>query len=617
LVDNNQLPKLDYTGFAYTLPPDAPALFNADGTLNWAPNLVGNSSWDNPLAQMYTIYQNKTNNLVSSANLSYTIFKGLELSSRFGYNKLTTDEFSTELTPSQRPEYRANYQRAAFYSDNTIQTINIEPQLNYAKKIGAGTLDFLVGSTFQQQKSEGQYLGASGFLTDGLNDLHSATSIHVLSTLDATYKYNAAFGRLNYNWGNKYIVNLTARRDGSSRFGPENRFHNFASVGGAWIFTEEGFFQRNLKFLSFGKVKASYGTSGNDQVGDYTFFERYISNSSSVPYQGAGSIRTDRITNPYLQWEETRKLSVGLDIAFINDRINLNTTYGRNRSSNQLTQYSLPIITGFGGVDLNFPATIQNVTWEFSARTKNVQGKSFEWTTNFNLTIPRNRLVSFPGIENSSYASTLFVGQPLSINKALIFLGIDPATGLYQFAAKGGGLTSRPSIFNDPTTLINIDPKFYGGFQNTIRYKQFEIEALFQFIKQTQKNIYRFGLGSLSPGYDRLNEPAFVLNRWQKSGDISSVQLFSEGSKVNSAFRGAGNSDAAYEDGSYIRLQNLSISYELNNKVLERLRIKRCNIFLRGQNLITISSYGLDPENHSSVALPLLKIYTVGLHVGL
>ncbi|OQP59113.1 hypothetical protein A3860_38760 [Niastella vici] len=615
MVDNNQLPRNDYTGLAYTLPPNAPALYKDDGTLNWAPNLVGNSSWDNPLAQKYKIYQNKTDNLISSAILSYNLLKGLDISSRFGYTKLTTDEFATDLTPSQRPERRANYKRNAVYSNGVIKIFNIEPQINYKKTFGKGNFDALIGATIQQNNNDGQRITGVGFATDGLRDLASATTIVIGATTNAVYKYSAAFGRLNYTWKDKYIINLTARRDGSSRFGDENRFHNFASAGAAWIFSEEKFFQKSLRFLSFGKLKASYGTTGNDQIGDYSFLERYISNNPAVPYQGGSSINTNRITNPYLQWEETRKLSVGLDLSFINDRIALSAVYGRNRSSNQLLSYTLPIITGFSSIDRNFPATVQNTTWELSVISTNLKGKTIEWTTNINLTIPRNKLISFPNLETSSYKNSLVIGQPVSINKASIFLGVDPTTGLYTFAAANGLVTNNPDILNDPTKLINVDPKFYGGFQNNIRYKQFHLDALFQFISQTQKDAYRFGMGALPPGMDRVNQPLSVLNHWQKPGDNTSVQLYSENfSKAYNPYNKANFSDAAYVNASYIRLKNISISYDLSSGVMKRLRIKHCNIFLAGQNLLTITSFGgIEPETHSFVSLAPLKIYSAGL----
>jgi hypothetical protein len=551
--------------------------------------------------------------------LGYTFFKGFELSSRFGYTKLTIDEFATDLTPSQKPENRVNYQRGADYSTSIIKIFNVEPQVNYNRPIGKGNFSALVGATIQQHNSNGETITGSGFATDGLNDLSAATSILVDGTVKAIYKYNAAFGRLNYNWQNKYIINLTARRDGSSRFGPENRFHNFASAGGAWIFSEESFFQRNLNFLSFGKLKASYGTTGNDQIGDYSFLERYVSNNPAVPYQGASSIKTDRITNPHLQWEETRKLSVGLDLGFVGDRFLVSAIYGRNRSSNQLLPYSLPITTGFLTINRNFPATVQNTTWEFSLSAVNVKTKKIEWSSSLNLTIPQNKLIAFPGLANSSYASTLVVGQPLSINKASVSLGIDRNTGLYQFAAANGGLTTTPDITKDPYVLINVDPKFYGGFQNSISYNHFELQAIFQFIKQNQKEAYHFGLDVVPPGYNKINQPTFVLDRWQKPGDVASIQRYGKNfSAVYEPFTYANYSDAAYVDASYIRLENLSISYDLSDQLLKRMKMKRCSIFLRGQNLLTISKTGgLDPENRSFTSLTPLKIYTAGVQLGL
>jgi TonB-linked SusC/RagA family outer membrane protein len=622
LTDDNKLPKTDYTLTAYTLAPNAPALFNDNGSLNWAPNLTGNASWSNPLKSRHSVYENKTDNLVSNAKLSYTFFRGLILSSGFGYSKLTTDEFSTNRVLSVSPNNRANYNttRNAFYSNGAVKVFNIEPQLNYQKAILQGVFDLLFGVTIQQQKSNGQNLTGTGFATDDLDDMQSATTLKVNSIVDAVYKYNAVFGRLNYTWKDKYIFNFTARRDGSSRFGPENRFHNFASMAGAWIFSEEGFLKKNSKLLSFGKIKASYGTTGNDQIGDYTFLDTYVSNNGTVPFQGASSIQTNRIANPYLQWEETKKLSVGLDLGFFNDRMVVSGIYGRNRSSNLLMPYTLPIITGFTSVVSNFPATIQNTSWEISLTSTNFKGKAIHWTTSLNLTIPRNKLIAFPNLKQSSYASSLVIGKPITMDKVYVYLGVNPALGIYQYAAANGGITSNPSKSVDSTVFINVDPKFYGGLNNTFRYKRFEVAVLFQFFNQVGNNAYQFGMGTLPPGYSIANQPVSVIDRWQKPHQVTSVQRYSANSTsaLNAYLQRISGSNAAYVDASYARLENISISYDFDKAILKKTGFESCRVYVQGQNLLTFSAFGgIDPENRSNAALAPLRVLSAGLQVGL
>ncbi|WP_431211751.1 hypothetical protein ACQ86N_39050 [Puia sp. P3] len=164
-------------------------------------------------------------------------------------------------------------------------------------------MDFLVGSTIQKnvQNSLGQY--ATGFTSDALiPNVSAASLVVVFGSSSSVYRYNALFGRLNYNWLDKYIINVTARRDGSSRFGPGKQFGNFGAIGAAWIFSKEKFIQDNIPLLSFGKLRASYGSSGNDQISDYKYLSTYFPYTAS-PYQGVIGFYPTQIANPYFGWE--------------------------------------------------------------------------------------------------------------------------------------------------------------------------------------------------------------------------------------------------------------------------------------------------------------------------
>lgn len=615
LTDRNRLPRIDLTSTAYFLAPNAPALYNEDGTLNWAPDANGNSSWTNPLASLLNKYQNVTDNLTSSAMLSYNFLPNLEVSSRFGYSKLHTDEFASSSILSARPESRAYFVRDAQYSNNSVTIFSVEPQVNYQKQWDKLKISALVGAAIQQNVSNGENVTGIGYATDELTkDMRSAAELTVNSILDAVYKYNAVFGTVNGNWRNKYIININARRDGSSHFGPANRFHNFASVGGAWIFSEENIFKRHLPFLSFGKIKTSYGTSGNDQVGDYTFMDLYTTLSTQVLYQRGPSIGVTSLHSPNLQWEQTNKLSVGIDLGFLHDRLIVNANFQRNRSSNQLMAYALPSIAGFQSVNRNFPATVQNNIWEFTLNTVNVKTRSIEWRTSFNLTIPKNKLLEFPNIETTSYASALAVGQPLNVMRAFHYAGVNANTGIYQFVNKNGDTTSTPT-FDDRYVFLDVNPKFYGGLQSTFRFKNIEIDLLLQFVKKIGPS-YGFG-NVLPPGVVNFNQSVFVGDRWQKPGDDKQIEKYNSDYSLYDAFSNASQSDAGYVDASYIRLKTLSASYELPVNFVKRLRLQQCKAYIQCQNLLTITNYkGVDPET-TSFTLPPMKAWTAGIQISL
>ncbi len=186
------------------------------------------------------------------------------------------------------------------------------------------------------------------------------------------------FGRINYEWQSKYFLNLNFRRDGSSRFGPGKQFGNFGSIGAAWVFTNEKFISNNLSFLSFGKLRASYGTTGNDQIGDYQFLNTYA--SSGLAYQGITGLEPTRLYNPEFGWEKSTKIEVALETGFLRDRIFLTTAFYRNQSANQLVGIPLPGTTGFTSINANLDATVQNQGLEITLHTDNFKGKNFRWS---------------------------------------------------------------------------------------------------------------------------------------------------------------------------------------------------------------------------------------------
>ena len=614
LMDNNQLPQADVTSLAIGVPPDAPALYNPDGTLNWEPNSSGNTTFRNPLANNYNTYQNRTNNLVSSADLSYDILPGLRIKSNFGYTDIITNEFSGDPLIAKRPEVRANSERGASYSTSTIQSWIIEPQINYKRMLFGGKFDALLGSTIQQNKNDGQNYSGVGYNSDAvLRDIQAATSITINRVYNAIYKYTAVFGRINYNLYDKYLIDLTTRRDGSSRFGSENEFHNFGSVGAAWIFSQENLLKGS--FLSFGKIRASYGTTGNDQIGDYQYLTLYNPISSAVAYQNVAALGPTGLPNPYIQWEDTKKAQFGVELGFSHDRILTAVNYAVNRSSNQLLPYNLPDFVGFTTVLENFPATVQNSDWEVSIKTNNIKGNVFNWTSSIYITVPANKLIAFPNLASSTYANTLIVGQPITINEVFRSEGVDPATGVYKFASKTDPF--NPVTPDDATAIINTAPKFYGGFQNSLNYKGFEVDFLFQYSNQLGRN----NLFNLSPipgelGYGGVqgNQPTTVLSRWRTPGNITNIQRYNSDGSLYSSASYALNSNAAYTTASYFRLKNVSISYDMPSKYDQRIGMKSCSIYVRGQNLLTITKYdGLDPENQSIVSLPPLRILVIGI----
>ncbi|WP_176842210.1 SusC/RagA family TonB-linked outer membrane protein [Chitinophaga filiformis] len=616
LQGNNQLPNVDFSNVSATLAPNAPDLYNPDGTLNWSPDPTrpNVNTFQNPAAGALRRYSIKSRNLVGNSTISYELIPGLALKSSFGYNRLTSDELTINPTAAAKPDVLP-IRNSALYSDKSIETWIIEPQLTFRKSYSFGSIDALVGSTFQETGSYLLALTGGDYASDALLADYNAAGIKsVNQSIQATYRYSAIFGRLNYRYNDRYIINLAARRDGSSRFGSKNLFHNFYSVGGAWLFSEEHFIKEHFPVLNFGKLRASYGTTGNDQIGDYAFYSLYDNYGVDLPILGTTGLVPRGLSNAYLQWEETRKLNMGLDFGIIDNRIMVSANYFRNRSSNQLLSQNLTIVTGFGEVPRNLPATVQNTGWEFTLDYEPIRGNNFRWRGSANITIPKNKLIRYDGLETSSDRNAYVIGESIRIRKVFVYSGVNPQTGLYQFTNAKGELTSSPSDPVDKTALINLDPKWYGGFSNTFSYKGFDLDIFFQFASQKAAASSRFGN---FPGTSfNTNQPSIVLNRWHKPGD-DGAQI----QKVSSNFIEvlfpsilASSSTEAYSDATYLRLKNVSLSYSLNSNLLKKAHITNVRFYVQGQNLLTFTNFfgGLDPETRSQGALGPLRMITLG-----
>ncbi|KVV16221.1 TonB-linked outer membrane protein, SusC/RagA family [Flavobacterium sp. TAB 87] len=599
-LQNNDLPAFDFTNDSRNLAPNAPELYNADGSLNWA-----DKTWNNPLRYLNAKFEAQTNDLIANTMFSYEIGKGLWLKSSFGYTNLKTIE--TRISPSTiyNPANNITSARSSLYLNNTDRSSWIaEPQINWEKEVFEGNLDILLGATFQNQNTKRLYQSGDGFSSNSLiYDLAAASYVTVLLNDETQYKYQAFFGRVNYNWKQKYIANFTARRDGSSRFGPGNQFANFGAIGAAWLFSNENFLKNN-SWLSFGKIRSSYGTTGNDKIGDYQFLDTYT--LSGVNYNGVVGLEPSRLYNQNFGWETNKKLEIALELGFLNDRIFTTFAWYQNRSSNQLTGIPLPGTTGFSSLQANLNAVVENKGVELTLRTVNFTTANFKWTSNFNLTFARNTLLSFPGLENSTYSQKYRIAQPLNIKLFYEYLSVDPQTRIYQFAdVNGDGKITSPE---DQQAVSDLNPKYYGGFQNQLTYKQWRLDFLFQFVKQ--KNLSY--LNSL-PGI-MVNQPVALIDSWGQVGENANYQLYSSGvnSAASTAYSRYTRSSAAVEDASFIRLKNIALSYD----VPLNLKGTQCRIMLQGQNLLTFTKYqGGDPEFTTQGFLPPLKVLSAAVQL--
>lgn len=605
--DHNTLPRFDMAQYINTVPNLK--LYNDDGTLSWSDNGVdyANLGLINPLSYLQGKATSENENITGDLTVNYRIVSNLNFKLNAGYNSMHTNEQSATPTAALNPTW-GSLPSAQFANGNNKSWI-LEPQLDWRRNWKKSKWNVLAGSTLQEKIQKGNYTEGTNYRSDLLLGSIAAAG-NIRSTNSYTqYRYAALFGRFNYNYDDKYILNLTGRRDGSSRFGPSKRWANFGAVGGAWVFSKEPFLNSLYPGFSFGKLRASYGTTGNDQIGDYKYLNLWQNTPDT--YDGVDGLRPTSLYNPDYNWEINRKAEAGLDLGFFKDRLLVTVGYFRNRSSNQLVRYRLGAQTGFTTVVRNFPGLVQNTGWEVAA-SSNMQLGQIKWSTSINVTVPQNKLIKFPGLANSSYATKYVVDKSLSVIQTYKYLGIDPQTGVYTFADKN----SDGQVYGSADYFVfgNTDPKIFGGFQNNFSYKNWAFGFFFQFTKQPGASY--INQLQIPPGWLQ-NQPAIVMNRWQQPGDQTGLEKFTSGyTPVYVAYSLYSLSNAAYTDASFIRLKNISLSYMLPEVVIRKLRINRCRLYMEAQNLLTITNYkGPDPETREFYTLPPLRAVAGGIQL--
>ncbi|WP_165499788.1 SusC/RagA family TonB-linked outer membrane protein [Pedobacter frigidisoli] len=622
--DKNNVPGSASILSAFTLPPNFPDLVNPDGSLKWDYKGINFNTYNNNVSGSNAMAYLKRSDLVNQYNflssmlISYEILPGLKIKSLLGYNTFTANEFSTYPVSAQNPSSFV-LSSVANKSINNFYTWDVEPQISYDRQIGKGKLNLLVGGTLQ--KTNNNYIGitGTGFSNDLLLGSISSAKTISISDGDKPYKYNAGFGRVNYIYDDKYIVDLTGRFDGSSRFAPGKQWGNFGSMAAGWIFSNEKLFKDALPFVSFGKFRASYGTTGNDNVGSSLYTSNWSALGTTYLYNGGVGYLPKNLENPNFSWSTTRKLETALDLGFLNDRIIVSAAWFRNRSSDQLIQYQLPSQAGFDRVTENFQAVVQNKGWEFVVSGNVLKPGKFDWKTAFNLTVPENKLLSFPGLETSSYSNYLAIGQPMSVAKGYKYVGVNPTTGIYEFLTAKGDVTSAPSPSNGDNKFIigNTEPDFYGGWRNTLAYKGVQFDIFFEFRKQQGKSYMSSFTSAIG---NQFNVPLDALNVWRNPGDQAEYQRLTSQttSAASNAFTFYRSSDGVYTDASYIRLKTVGLTYALRDAWIQKLGMSTCRLYVNAQNLLTITNYkGNDPETQSYYNVPPIRTVAFGLNFGL
>lgn len=581
-------------------------------------NSLGSNEFRNPLA-IALKYPISFGQDMFTANqfFRFTLARGLE-----ARVSLSMEKRGVEQSSYNPKEFDTNRVDTSRYSDTDLAKYTIESTLSYRKKWGSHSFDALVGHSYQYVDSKVKNLVGRDYMDNTQLVIQNAS---IWSTVSQVYSQSALmsyFGRANYNYKSRYLAQFTLRCDGSSRFGIHNRYGVFPSASLGWRFTDERFmlFARNV--LTDGKLRASVGVTGNQKIGDYTWQGLYTTHNSN--YAGEVVVMNSTLANNDLGWERTIQYNVGLDLTFFRGRILLNADAYIKDTDDLLFNAPLPGYTGFTKRSMNFGA-IRNQGFELGISTVNVDSRKFRWDTNFNIGVNRNEITALADGADVLYSTRGIyglarVGEPVGVFYGWRALGVyasdsdntwtDPETGATRPVKKGtpngdpfkGGdmiwddINSDGVINDDDRVIIgNPHPDFTGGFGTTLSWNGLSLNVYFTFsygneIINSQRRL-RNKMGQV------MNFGTDALDRWRKQGDVTDFPMLCYGDAMDN-FR---PSTFTVEDGSYLRLKDVSLSYSLPRSVCRKIKVNDLTISLTGSNLLLWSNYsGYDPEVNTS-----------------
>ncbi|QEC40296.1 SusC/RagA family TonB-linked outer membrane protein [Pseudobacter ginsenosidimutans] len=595
------------------LAPNAPALLNEKERPVFEENGL---SFTNIRSVLRNTYFANTDLLMSSIKLDYAVTQKIIFKLQLGVSRIKT--YETSLIPVK--DFDILYRRAGLYVDATTywKSFTVEPHLQYRdSSYNGNSISLTIGTNYLIQKESSTITyynhnsgtGLYGFLSD--NDIQ-------IQNNHQEYRYLGMFGGMSYDIRNRFSFNFTIRNDGSSNISSAERFTMFGAFGAGWNFLS-GKIAEKIGWLKSGKLRGSIGIVGNDQYGDYkSGNELTMQSLNSLPLQ---NFEPRPFRSSTLDWEKTTKKDLTLELGF-GERLSTSIAWYHNITSKQFI--SVPLSgqrSASFGYPSNHQASVLNTGFEFWLESKPVSGKKFRWQTSVALTLPKNKLLSFKDLESSIYKNFLTPGQSLTAFPALVFTGVDPATGeaMFQDINKDGKI----SFPEDQIIIGDRAPTLYGSLHNQVSFKQWELTVFIE--GRQQKNLdpiyfdYQYSPGSFRK--DMLsNQSQSFLQRWRVPGDQASLPrlVAKQDGNASSAINNFINSSRMLTDASYLRLRTLMISWSQSNNWRNDQVPGKVKVFIAMQNLFTLTRYkGGDPTIQNPMEIPSVRSFMLGFAVKL
>lgn len=530
--------------------------------------------------------QNGTFQTVSNIALNYDIIPGLKFRAFGGVDFSDIKDFS--YRPSSIPSYAPGTGSEVFrrnISWNTNYTLTYNKKLNNAHNISA-----LAG--FEYRNNQNTLLSGNGqtFASPKLTLLSSAGTPTAVASTFTQYKLAGYFGNLKYDFKDKYLASLTARYDGSSRFGADVKYGLFYGISAGWRVSGESFMS-GIGFINDLKVRASYGVVGVQPTNDFQSLDLY---GAGGQYNSLPGIRPSQLGNPNLTWEESATINLGLDFAFVNSRIYGSIDFWKKNNSELLLNQTLATDSGFGSILVNL-GEVENRGIDFELNTVNLDVSGFKWVSSFNIGLQRNEILDLgPGVDR--IGNTYIVGKPLGMIYTRKWAGVNPADGRGMFYDVNGNITYNP-LTADQFYLGSTIPSHYGGFTNSLSYKGISLEVFFQYqygnetFLQAQQVLEYAGSGEE-------NQTQNQMNRWTSPGQITDTPKPYEAGNEAGGYDPANLSSRFIQTASYIRLKQVTLSYHLPSAITSKAKMSSVQLFVQALNLATFTNFrGDDPEN--------------------
>jgi len=550
-------------------------------------------SWENPLAYMSRAGREKSNRFLGNIQSIIDFKKGLTFNTNFGIDYHAW-QWSQYIDPIKTSYGRQENGKATLRNNTNFNWL-LENTLNYTGSWNGHNLTGLVGMTMQKNSWDNSEIDVKDFPKNtSVKTLNAANQIENAFSQSSEWAIMSYLGRLSYNYQSRYLITANFRYDGSSKLAKQHRWGFFPSFSAGWRISSEPFME-GLTFINDLKLRAGWGENGNQEgIADYASYGLFTTSRVPItdPLSGP-DLERSTFENKDLRWETTDQTDIGLDLSMFNSRIVFTVDAYLKKTRDLLLNVRVPRVGSADYITRN-DGKMDNKGLEFNLSTKNLVHQ-LTWSTDFNISFNRNKVTAL-GLNkiydyaeiysNGENAIRLMPGHPLGTFFGYISKGVDPETGMiiYKDLDNSGSITA-----NDRTVIGNAQPDFIYGMTNTFTYKGLQLNI---FIQGTYGNdVFNASRIDMEGMYDQKNQDIRVLKRWRYPGQITDVP------KATTDMSNVRNSTRFLENGSYLRVKDITLSYELPASLIKTVKLSKLTVFGTAQNLLTLTKYtGFDPE---------------------